>query len=843
MTPARHLNRLPGVGGYAQPHGARLERCEYLPTDLLLRLSVHLSVELASADRPLLFVERDAVEHAYTPLLSSTRRAPVENAGAWLWRGAFAVPPDLACDPDALFALRLREDLLLALPAPNERMVAPADAAPHVEPRRIWPYVVRRGALLFVVTCQLCAMPAWSASGALAVGSEGTATGAETPPEVPTTTTPTPETTTEASPPPPTTANPAAETSSGPAAASTPPPATSISSAPAPSAAATTPAASTRAPSAQVPRVRAPKVALQRGQTGTPAKGPSSNLTPTHNKPSKGAASTSPGKRSSLTNNVALPPQLLAARAGALMAELAGSAASIRALDFYRIPLFLLPIYRAAALQYGVPWQILAAINEIETNYGSDLSVSSAGAVGWMQFMPATWMQYGVDALSAGYADPYNPVDAVFAAARYLRAAGVHGDLRGAILAYNHSGAYADSVLLRAKLISAYPPRAIGTLTGLIDAREPVSSTWISWSAARSNPSRSSATANARALEDNRARTSSSSGSPASPGSSAAPSPSAAVAAAGGAQSAHHVRLVEVLSAPHAAVVAVQSGKVVQLGRSRELGRFLVLRNLHGDVFTYAALASIAPSYAPAKARRLPPSSPAATLTATATATASRIAPVEPLSSSSSVLTPAGGKVRLFAHPGNPDAVLAPRGAASAARNASRTSTSDHRLPLRVGSVVSQGTLLGRVRVPVGAQAGHMRFAIRPAGDPDTIDPRPILANWKELDAALHPLGVKGGSDPVGTILKAAVSRAAHSARPRRSADSGAHAARVAGAARPPLVVSGELTSAQWDQLIARIAALPLPSVATKPSSAAISDPWARGSGRSSGSGPRPSGQ
>ena len=42
-----------------------------------------------------------------------------------------------------------------------------------------------------------------------------------------------------------------------------------------------------------------------------------------------------------------------------------------------------------------MPWQILAAINEIETNYGTDLSVSTAGAVGWMQFMPATWLQYG----------------------------------------------------------------------------------------------------------------------------------------------------------------------------------------------------------------------------------------------------------------------------------------------------------------------------------------------------------------------------------------------------------------------------------------------------------------
>ena len=181
----------------------------------------------------------------------------------------------------------------------------------------------------------------------------------------------------------------------------------------------------------------------------------------------------------------------------------------MQALGFYRIPLFLLPIYRAAAIQYGVPWQILAAINEVETDYGSDLSVSSAGAEGWMQFEPSTWLQYGVDALDAGYADPYNPVDAVFAAARYLHAAGAAKNLRGAILAYNHSEAYAESVLLRAKLISSYPKSVIATLTGLVDARLPVTGKQVAWGSLlptstapspSSSPSPSSATANAKAV-------------------------------------------------------------------------------------------------------------------------------------------------------------------------------------------------------------------------------------------------------------------------------------------------------------------------------------------------------
>ena len=195
----------------------------------------------------------------------------------------------------------------------------------------------------------------------------------------------------------------------------------------------------------------------------------------------------------------------VAAEAGALAAVLASSEASDQALAFYRIPLFLLPIYKAAAVQYGVPWQILAAINEIETDYGSDLSVSTAGAVGWMQFMPSTWLQYGVDALNAGYADPYNPVDAIFAAARYLRAAGAATNLRAAILAYNHSEEYVESVLLRAKLISTYPKAVIATLTGLIDGRLPVTGKHVAWEPAPGRRPPSSATAGATAAHGHRA--------------------------------------------------------------------------------------------------------------------------------------------------------------------------------------------------------------------------------------------------------------------------------------------------------------------------------------------------
>ena len=75
-------------------------------------------------------------------------------------------------------------------------------------------------------------------------------------------------------------------------------------------------------------------------------------------------------------------------------------------IESFRIPPFLLPIYQAAGTAYGIPWQVLAAINEVETDYGRDLSVSSAGAEGWMQFLPAEWVQYGVDANGDGFKDP-----------------------------------------------------------------------------------------------------------------------------------------------------------------------------------------------------------------------------------------------------------------------------------------------------------------------------------------------------------------------------------------------------------------------------------------------------
>ena len=133
------------------------------------------------------------------------------------------------------------------------------------------------------------------------------------------------------------------------------------------------------------------------------------------------------------------------------------------------IPRFLIKLYKQAGKRYDIPWPILAAINEIETDFGRNVAVSSAGARGWMQFMPATWRAYGVDADGDGRRDPNNPRDAIFAAARYLKASGAPKNMRRAIFAYNHAGWYVDSVLLRAERIAFQQGERSRTLSKLFE--------------------------------------------------------------------------------------------------------------------------------------------------------------------------------------------------------------------------------------------------------------------------------------------------------------------------------------------------------------------------------------
>jgi Transglycosylase SLT domain len=117
------------------------------------------------------------------------------------------------------------------------------------------------------------------------------------------------------------------------------------------------------------------------------------------------------------------------------------------------VPPVLIPIYQQASAAYGLGPQgpsVLAAINRIETAFGTNLNISSAGAMGWMQFMPPTWDAYGVDANGDGVRDPYNPEDAIHSAANYLSASGMPSDTPGAIFAYNHADWYVADVLSNA---------------------------------------------------------------------------------------------------------------------------------------------------------------------------------------------------------------------------------------------------------------------------------------------------------------------------------------------------------------------------------------------------------
>jgi hypothetical protein len=118
------------------------------------------------------------------------------------------------------------------------------------------------------------------------------------------------------------------------------------------------------------------------------------------------------------------------------------------------IPPLYLSLYEQAAQRYGLSWAILAGIGKVECDDGRDPApscseegvVNSAGAGGPMQFLASTWAQYGVDVSGGGRADRWDPADAIFAAANYLRASGAPGDYREALYAYNHAGWYVAEV-------------------------------------------------------------------------------------------------------------------------------------------------------------------------------------------------------------------------------------------------------------------------------------------------------------------------------------------------------------------------------------------------------------
>ncbi len=107
--------------------------------------------------------------------------------------------------------------------------------------------------------------------------------------------------------------------------------------------------------------------------------------------------------------------------------------------------------YQRAQRRTGVPWHYLAAIHLVETRMGRIRGVSTAGAVGPMQFLPTTWDLYGEGG------DITDPADAILAAGRLLRANGAPGDMAEALWHYNPSDAYVGAVTAYARTMQRTP--------------------------------------------------------------------------------------------------------------------------------------------------------------------------------------------------------------------------------------------------------------------------------------------------------------------------------------------------------------------------------------------------
>ena len=424
-------------------------------------------------------------------------------------------------------------------------------------------------------------------------------------------------------------------------------------------------------------------------------------------------------------------------------------------IDQFEIPPFLLPIYQACGTEYGVPWQVLASINRIETAFGTNLNVSSAGALGWMQFIPSSWRAYGVDANEDGRKDPYNPVDAICAAGRYLKAAGAEEDLRDAIFAYNHADWYVDEVLLYANQYAKLPDDLVGSLTGLTEgAHFPVAADAryaddisLRETVKRSKTARAEAGNAADVVSDSPTR-----------------------------------RGINIYSRVNAPVVAVNDGIITKMGESEQLGKFIVLQDAYGNRYTYAQLGEISEVHPVPKERALtskdfkivgnanadgdgPDPRPGGAASAGANDSEPDAQPRDP--KAAPPINTEELRQRLFALPERPSNVD------TAGVTGQLNSLLGEKVPgyetfksyfssafkfdaetmqlrdLRVGSKVTGGTVLGRIG-QVGAGAPHLHFEIQPAGrGAPKIDPKPILDGWKLLETTA--IYRAAGKDPFGS--------------------------------------------------------------------------------------------
>jgi hypothetical protein len=368
-----------------------------------------------------------------------------------------------------------------------------------------------------------------------------------------------------------------------------------------------------------------------------------------------------------------------------------------------------------------------------------------------MQFLPSTWKTWGVDANNDKKKDPYNPVDAIFAAARYLKAAGADTDIRKAVFAYNHASWYVDSVLLRARLLAGYPPEFVGSLTGLTQGRFPIAAhaRYADDPIEQQAAQRSKKKAATQLVQDTAGRTG-----------------------------------ISIFAASGSPVVASNDGVIKQIGTSRAKGNYLVLQDVYGNQYTYSHLASVSKVYPVPKANVTPTKNDAQAIkanqspsqspaksdpTPSAPATAGSQPTPQPNSAASkkahAVKRPAGKaaapsspapaiavRPRLFAHPDRTasrdsggleqmfNSQLAQANgfqtynnifAPSLGLNAKNATLKR----LKPGAQVIAGTMLGRVG-KTDAKAPRLYFEMQPAGKGSPkIDPKPILDGWKLLES------------------------------------------------------------------------------------------------------------
>ncbi len=389
-----------------------------------------------------------------------------------------------------------------------------------------------------------------------------------------------------------------------------------------------------------------------------------------------------------------------------------------------------------------------------------------------MQFLPSTWKTWGVDANGDGVADPYNPVDAIFSAARYLHAAGASSSLQNAILAYNHADWYVQSVLLRAKLISGMPSRLIGALTGLVEGHFPVAA-----------PAKY-ADGGVETLAKRRVK-----------------GTNAAIAIGSDPNSTS----TAILAKQGSPVIAVNDGKIVKVGDSAQLGKYVELQDSTGNIYTYAQLGQLQQRYPVPKPVHLTAADLAQQLSAPATPTAPQTPATAGTQQSTPNVTSANAtndakrhsitlpttskparqttttaaaplvKERLFADPYRPASYAA--GGSLQVRNTTAQLASFNNYfsdvlhlaknqytlePLKTGAIVLAGTVLGRIGPATQGTAAHVTFMIHPAGkNAPAIDPKPILDGWKLLGATavyrasgMNPfVGANAKNPSIGQIL------------------------------------------------------------------------------------------